>query len=177
MTIDPSYFAAAASLAALDMADKKPDEARKRFENLLAANPKNGQALLALAELAAARGASTAEVAGLLNKAIEANPTEVAPRLLLIELYLGAKDAKQATAVAQNAVTALPNSPELLDALGRAQLQAGETNQAIATFGKLAAHEAALADAAPSAGGGAHDQQGSAGRGAEPAQGARAQAR
>ena len=139
LTIDPSYFSAASSLAALDMAEKKPDDARKRFENLLAANPKNSQALLALAELAAARGANTAEVAGLIDKAIQANPTEAAPRLVLVELYLGARDAKQATAAAQNAVSALPNSPELLDALGRAQLQAGETNQAIATFGKLAA--------------------------------------
>jgi cellulose synthase operon protein C len=139
LTIDPTYFSAVASLAALDMADKKPDEARKRFESLLATNPKNSQALLALAELAAARGASTAEVAGLVNNAIQANPAEAAPRLVLIELYLGARDGKQAMAAAQNAVTMLPNSPELLDALGRAQLQAGETNQAIATFAKLAA--------------------------------------
>ena len=138
LAIDPTYFSAASSLAALDMAEKKPDEARKRFENLLATNPKHSQALLALAELAAARGASTAEVAGLVNNAIQANPAEAAPRLLLIELYLGARDSKQAMAAAQNAVTMLPNSPELLDALGRAQLQAGETNQAISTFGKLA---------------------------------------
>ena len=56
MKIDPSYFAAAASLAALDMADKKPADAKKRFEALLAINPKNAQALLALAQLAAAKG-------------------------------------------------------------------------------------------------------------------------
>jgi cellulose synthase operon protein C len=139
LTIDPSYFSAAASLATLDVAEKKPDQARKRFENLLATNPKNSQALLGLAELAGARGASTEEVAGLVNNAIQANPAEVAPRLALIELYLGARDSKQAMAAAQDAVTALPNRAELLDALGRAQLQAGETNQAIATFGKLAA--------------------------------------
>ena len=175
MTIDPTYFSAAASLAALDMAEKKPDQARKRFENLLATHPKNSQALLALAELAAAQGASTAEVAALVNNAIQANPAEAAPRLLLIELYLGARDSKQALAAAQNAVTMLPNSPELLDALGRAQLQAGETNQALSTFGKLAALKPLLADAAPSPRGGAHDQQGSASRGAKPAQGARAQ--
>jgi cellulose synthase operon protein C len=139
LTIDPTYFSAASSLAALDMAEKKPDQARKRFETLLATNPKNSQALLGLADLAVARGASTVEVAGLLNNAIQANPSEAPPRLRLIELYLGAKDAKQAVTAAQNAVSALPNSPELLDALGRAQLQGGETNQAIATFGKLAA--------------------------------------
>jgi len=34
LTIAPSYFAAVASLVALDVADKKPDDAKKRFENL-----------------------------------------------------------------------------------------------------------------------------------------------
>jgi tetratricopeptide (TPR) repeat protein len=52
-----------------------------------------------------------AEVAALVNNAIQANPAEAAPRLLLIELYLGARDSKQALAAAQNAVTMLPNSP------------------------------------------------------------------
>jgi putative PEP-CTERM system TPR-repeat lipoprotein len=144
LAIDPSYFAAAAALAALDVAEKKPDQARKRFEDLLATNPNNSQALLALSELAADRGASTAEVSGLVNKAIQASPAELVPRLVLVELYLGVKDGKQAIAAAQNALTVLPNSPELLDALGRAQLQAGETNQAIATFGKLAALKPSL---------------------------------
>ena len=59
----------------MDVADKKPDDAKKRFERLLAKNPKNGQALLALAQLAAVRGASKDEVAALLTKAVDANPT------------------------------------------------------------------------------------------------------
>jgi cellulose synthase operon protein C len=144
LKIDPSYFSAIASLAALDLADKKPDDAKRRFEALLVRNPKNGQAALALAQLAVARGASKDEVAALLNKAIEAEPTAVSPRLALIDLYLAAKDNKQASTVAQNAVAALPNSPELLDALGRVQLQSGDLNQSISTFGKLAAMQPLL---------------------------------
>jgi len=145
LKIDPSYFAAVVSLAMLDMADKKPDDARKRFETLLAANPKNSAALLALAELAVARQAPREEVAKLLDRAIAANPTEVPPRLMLIEMLLAARDAKQAVAAAQAAVDAVPGSPELLDALGRAQLQAGDVNQGIATFNKLAAMKPFLA--------------------------------
>lgn len=144
LQIDPSYFAAAASLAALDMADKKPDDARKRFESLLAKNPKSGQALLALAELAVARSAGKDEVAALLNKAVEANPSDLPPRLLLINLYLGAKDNKQALTVAQTAVGAMPNSPELLDALGRVLMESGDLYQAAATFQKLAAMQPLL---------------------------------
>jgi putative PEP-CTERM system TPR-repeat lipoprotein len=139
LAIDPNFFAAAASLAALDVADKKPDDAKKRFEALLAKNPKNGQALLALAQLAAVNNAGKDEVAALLTKAVDANPTDVAPRLLLIDLYLRNKDNKQALATAQSAVTAVPSSPELLAALGRVQQVSGDLNQAIATYSKLVA--------------------------------------
>lgn len=138
LTLDPTFFPAVASLAGLDIADNKPDEAKKRFEAVLVKDPKNGQALLALAELAARSGAATDEVAKLIGNAVAANPTAVAPRLWLIDFHLHNKDIKAATSAAQNAVVALPDSPEVLDALGRTQQAAGEFNQAIATYNKLA---------------------------------------
>lgn len=134
---DPGFFAAAASLATLDLAAGKPDEARKRFEGLLAKQPKNGPVLVALAELAVARGASHDEVAKLLKRGVEANPASTTPRLLLIDFFLRAKDTQRAMFAAQDAVAALPNNPELQDALGRVQQESGDFNQAIATFGKL----------------------------------------
>ena len=139
LTIDPQFFPAVASLAGLDLADKKPEDAKKRFEAVLAKNPKNVQALLAIAELAARNNASKDEVSALITKAIDANPTEAMPRLLLIEYYMRNKDLKQAMSVAQNALTTLPDSPEVLEALGRVQLQSGEQNQALSSFNKLTA--------------------------------------
>jgi len=138
LAINPAYFPAAASLAALDLADKQPDQAKKRFDAVLAADPRNVQALLALAELRAKSGGSPNEIADLIAKAIKANPQDSAPRLALIRFHLQAKDNKKALTVANEAVAALPDSPELLDALGRTQQLAGETNQALATYGKLA---------------------------------------
>ena len=138
LSIDPLYFSAAAGLAALDLRDKKPDEARKHFDKLLAADPKNVHVLLALAELRAKAGAGKEEIAGLLANAAKLNPTVAAPRLLLIELYLRTQDAKAALTAAQDGAAALPDSLELLDALGRAQMAAGDTNQAISSFNKLA---------------------------------------
>ncbi|MBX9849618.1 MAG: PEP-CTERM system TPR-repeat protein PrsT, partial [Rhodocyclaceae bacterium] len=88
LSIDPSYFTAAASLATLDMIDKKPEEAKKRFENLLTINPKNGMALIALAELAELRMGSKDEVVGLLTRAVDVNPNEDTPRLTLISYLL-----------------------------------------------------------------------------------------
>ncbi|MBT3068641.1 XrtA/PEP-CTERM system TPR-repeat protein PrsT [Rhodoferax sp. U11-2br] len=138
LQIDPMFFPAVASLAGLDLADKKPQDAKARFDDVLAKDPKNGQALLALAELAGRTGASKDEVGKLITNAVSANPTEAAPRLLLIDFHLRNKDVKLATSAAQDAVATLPNSPELLDALGRTQLAAGEFNQSIASFNKLA---------------------------------------
>ena len=138
LEINPTYFPAAANLARLDMAEKKPDEARKRFEALLAREPKNTQALLALADLRAQAGASAEEVAALIGKAVAANPNESAPRLALIANYQRVKEPKKALAAAQEALAALPDRPEILDATGLAQQAAGETNQAIATYSKLA---------------------------------------
>jgi cellulose synthase operon protein C len=139
VALSPNYFPAVASLAALDLAEKKPENAKKRFNDVLAKEPKNSQALLALAELSDRTGAPKDEVAVLIGKAIEANPTEATARLLLVEFHLGNKQLPKALAAAQSGVAALPENPDLLDALGRVQLASGESNQALATFNKVVA--------------------------------------
>jgi putative PEP-CTERM system TPR-repeat lipoprotein len=138
LTIDKGYVPAAANLARLDVAEKKPDDAKKRFEAVLEKDPKNVQALLALAELKARAGGSADEVAGLINKAIAANPKELAPRMALVALHLRNNDTRKAIAAAQDGLTALPDDPQLVHALGRAQQAAGDTDAALTTFGKLA---------------------------------------
>jgi putative PEP-CTERM system TPR-repeat lipoprotein len=137
LAIDPTDFGAAASLARLDLADKKPDDARKRFETVLAKDPKSVRSLLALAELRARTGGTTDEIAALIGKAVSADPTAVMPRLVLINHYLRSKEPKSAVAAAQDALAAMPDRPELLEAAGEAQMAAGDTNQAIAAFTKL----------------------------------------
>jgi putative PEP-CTERM system TPR-repeat lipoprotein len=138
LVIDPTYFPAVASLAAMDVEEKKPEDAKKRFESVLGKDPKNGQALLALAELSARSGVAKEEVARLIGNAVTANPTEATPRLLLIDFHLRNKDVKRALASAQDGIAAIPDNPELLDALGLAQQASGEFNQAITTFNKVA---------------------------------------
>ncbi|MDP3537342.1 MAG: PEP-CTERM system TPR-repeat protein PrsT [Azonexus sp.] len=139
LAINPGFYPAAASLAALDIADKKPEDAKKRFEAILTAEPKNTQAMLALAELRAADGGTPEEVANLILKAVTANPTDIAPRITLIQYHLKSKDNKKALAAANDAAAAIPDKPEILDALGRSQQFAGDLNQALITYNKLAA--------------------------------------
>lgn len=138
LEVSPAYFAAAASLAALDMTDQRPEEAKKRFESILKADPKSVQALLALAELKSRQGGGVDEVAGLIQRAVAANPSEAGPRVALVSWWLKNKDAKKATTVAQEAVAAISDQPELLGVLGLAQQAAGDPNQALATYAKMA---------------------------------------
>ncbi len=139
LKLDPKFFPAVASLAGLDMMEKKPADAKKRFEAVLAQDPKSVPALLALAEMAARNSAPKEEIGGLITRAVEANAAEAAPRVLLINFHLSNKDFKQAMSVAQNAVAALPESPDILESLGLVQIASGEHNQAVATFTKLVA--------------------------------------
>ncbi|EHR71952.1 putative PEP-CTERM system TPR-repeat lipoprotein [Burkholderiales bacterium JOSHI_001] len=137
LQIDPLHFSAASSLAALDLAEQKPQDARARFEAILAKEPKHAQALLALAQLASGSGGKKEEVIALLARAVDANPTDERPRLRLIDQHLRSNDLKQAMSSARDATAALPNSVDILDALGTVQMRSGEVNQAIATFTKV----------------------------------------
>jgi putative PEP-CTERM system TPR-repeat lipoprotein len=147
LEIDPTYFSAAANLARLDLGDGKPAAAQQRLEALLDKDSKNVRALLALAALRAdaqsastdAKGAASDEVVVLIDRAISTQPTDPAPRLALIKYYEGVKDAARTVAAAQDAVAAIPDRPELLDAAARAYRVAGESHQALTIYKKLAA--------------------------------------
>jgi putative PEP-CTERM system TPR-repeat lipoprotein len=136
-SLEPTFFPAIASLAALDQADHKPADARKRLEALLAQDPRNVQALLALVGLAAQTGAPAAEISRLIGNAVAANPSDVRTRMVAIDFYLGKNDLKAASSAAENAASAMPKEPQVLDALGRTQKASGDLNQAVATYRKL----------------------------------------
>lgn len=140
---DPVYFDAASELATLDLKEGKPAQAKKRFDDVLAREPKHAQARFAAIELRRRGGAKVDELEAPLLDAIKANPTEVAPRRLLIQLLLDAGRAKPALAAAQEAIAAVPDSDLLLEALGRAQLAAGEGLQAGRTFQQIASRSRA----------------------------------
>ena len=92
VALNPSYMSAVASLASMDMAENKPDDARKRFETVLTSNPKNSTALLALAKLTLATGGKPEDALALITRAVSGNPSEVRPRLALIEFHTRAAD-------------------------------------------------------------------------------------
>jgi putative PEP-CTERM system TPR-repeat lipoprotein len=138
LELEPTYLPAVAGLARLDLSEKKPDDARRRFEDLVAKDPKSVDALLGLAEVQATTKAPAAEIAATLRRAIDVNPQAAVPRLALINLYLREKDTRAALIAAQEADAAVRDDARILDALGRAQLAAGDVNQAIETYNRMA---------------------------------------
>lgn len=136
LAIDPGFYPAAASLAQLDLLDKKPDAARKRFERILDKDKNNLQAMIALAELAAANKQEQVSIAWL-EKAARAHPEAIAPRAILVRRHLTRNEPQKALAIANEAVNANPNNPAALDLLGSAQLASNDTVSATSTFTKL----------------------------------------
>lgn len=138
LQINAKYFPATIGLVQLAMAKKDTGAAREWLDKALQADPSNVQALIAGAQLRAAAGASASEITSLFEDSIRKDPADPAPRLALINHQLANKEFKRALEAAQQAIAALPDRVELVDALGRAQAAAGDFNQAAATFQKLA---------------------------------------
>ena len=136
LALDPTYVPAAINLARLDLNEKKPDAAKKRFAVILEKDPRNVEALLALADLARVTSAPAAEYLSALDRAAEADPKAVKP-LVLISQNSVRSDPKRALLAARKAFALTPNEPEVLDALGMAQVALGENSGAQSAYSKL----------------------------------------
>jgi cellulose synthase operon protein C len=139
LSIDPSFFQAAATLAAMDLDEKNITKAKSRFQNILEKDPKAYKAGLALAGLMGREKAPVAAIRKVLNDVISGNPGEAEPRLALLESLLAGNEAKAAVSVAQEALVIFPDNIAMLDALGRALTITQEYQQAISTFKKVSA--------------------------------------
>ena len=137
--VEPTYFPAIFNLTRLDLLDKNPDAARKRFDAVLEKEPNNESALLGLANFRQLQGADATEIESLLKRAVAANPQSIPPRVALVQHYARRGDSRQALLAAQEAAAALPNDPGALELLGEAQLATGEPKLARETFAKLVA--------------------------------------
>ena len=135
----PSYLPAAQSLAGLDILEKRPEDARKRLDAMIARESNNEQPYLALAEVQARTGATAKDIDATLQRAVSANPRSVASRVALVNLRLRAGEPKAALAAAQDAQAVLSAEPRILAVAAAAQEAAGEVNQAVETYNKLAA--------------------------------------
>lgn len=136
LSLQPTNFRAVSSLAALDMQEKHPEAAAKRFEALLEKDKKNIGALMALAEIASLQG-QTAKAIGWLERATTDNPEAVAPAMKLAAYYMNNKQSDKALTLARKLQTSQPADPEVLDLLGQIQAGTGDQAGALETYSKL----------------------------------------
>lgn len=139
LAADSRYYAATAALVSLDMVQGKAGEAQARLEAALAQTPGNAAARMALIDVLRARGAAPEAIASAIDEAIRLNPAEPGPYLAKIVHVARHRGAKDAAAEAQTALSVLPDNPQILDAAGRALAAAGDYQQALSVFNRLAA--------------------------------------
>jgi putative PEP-CTERM system TPR-repeat lipoprotein len=137
LALQPTYYPAAASLAQLDMQDKKPEDAKKRFESILEKDKKNDAALTALAALALSQGKKE-EATALLERASNENPDAIPPALRLIDHYIHLGEKLKALTLARKLQVTNSSNADLLDRLAQAQLLNDDKAGALETYGKVA---------------------------------------
>lgn len=137
IALDPGYFPAVKKLAIIDQSSKDFDAVKRRLEAFVKSHPRNSEARMAFVDWMIFTRQPKEEVAKSLDDIIRLDPVFVPARVKLIQLHLAAKAPKQAVSVAQDAVTANPDQPVLLDLLAQAQVAASELQQAQVTLQKL----------------------------------------
>ncbi len=137
ISLQPTYFPAVANLAQLDLQDKKPDAAKKRFEDILAKDKKNIEAMTALSGLALNQGQNS-EATVWLERSHKENPEALQPAMLLATHYLSSGEKQKSLALAKKLQGENPGNPDVLDLLSQAQFANGETTSALESSSKLA---------------------------------------
>jgi putative PEP-CTERM system TPR-repeat lipoprotein len=138
LQLQPSFFTAASNLARMDIADKKLDAARQRYQAFLDKNTGSAEAMLALADLALAEN-KQAEATKWLEKAHAAEPKLSGPALRLTQHYLAVGEKRKALTLISAMQVADPENPLLLDMLGKVHAANGDKPAALEAYGRLAA--------------------------------------
>lgn len=138
LVVEPRFMSSVEALAQLDLLDNHARAARQRLEAALAAAPDDARAISALAALDDREGKPTREIADSLSRAIQAHPDDPLARKRLVQFLSQRQDYKAALEAARSATVALPNDIDMLALLAATQLSAGEAQQAISSYSRLA---------------------------------------
>jgi cellulose synthase operon protein C len=130
---NPQFAPAARGLAQLYLSMGRTDDAAKVYTDLLAKKAEHVLALLGLADIAIAQK-KWPEAMTDINRARTAAPNDPDPGLKLVALYELQKDWANAKAVAGELAGQFPHNVDVLEALGRAQLGAGDIDVAISSY-------------------------------------------
>ncbi len=133
LKLEPKSFASAASLAQIDIKDKKPEDARARMLSVLKLDPRNLDALLLLATMEFDAGRQK-EGLDWLRKAVDDHPDSMLPFAVYANALLQAGQPADALAPAQKARELSPKEARLAELVGDIQKAMGKKDEAIVSY-------------------------------------------
>jgi len=136
LKLNPLFHPARMNLARLDMRENKVEAARANFEKIVAEQKDHTGAMIALAEIAVQENRPDDAVAWL-RKADAANPKDITAAGRLIGFYQAQRQPGKALIVARELDIRFPTNPRVIEMLGRVQLAAGESANAVTSFRRL----------------------------------------
>jgi putative PEP-CTERM system TPR-repeat lipoprotein len=137
LKIEPKSFASAASLAQLDIQDKKPEAARARMLSVLKLDPKNLDAMLLLATMEFEANRQK-EGIDWLRKAVGDNPNSMLPYAVLADALLKSGQHTDALASAMKARELNPKEARAAELVGDIQKAMGKKDAAITSYATAA---------------------------------------
>ena len=140
LAANPDFAPARSDLAALYLSAGRADDAQKLYQEALAKKPDDEAALLGLASVAVTQK-KWQEAVDYINHARTVASDDPAPGLALVRVYEMRQDWNNAKAVAAALNAQFPANLNVLEVQARTQLEAGDTNGAIASYKR--AHELA----------------------------------
>ena len=137
LKIEPKSFASAASLAQIDIKDKKPEDARARMQAVLKIDPKNLDALLLLSTMEIDAGRQKEGIEWL-RKAVGEHPNSMLPFAVLADALLKAGQHSDALGLAHKARELAPNESRVAELLGDINKAMGKKDAAITSYATAA---------------------------------------
>jgi putative PEP-CTERM system TPR-repeat lipoprotein len=138
VSLQPSYYQPVSNLALLDLQGRKPDAARQRYLDFLAANPHSITTQLALANLEMLQGRRE-EALRWLEKASAERPEEVSTQVLLAGQYLQNGAPDKALQLASKLQVSQPSNRDVLDLVAQIKVAKGDYPGALENYAQLAA--------------------------------------
>jgi putative PEP-CTERM system TPR-repeat lipoprotein len=133
----PKDVGAALNLARIDIAENKLAAAKQQVKSVLNLKPDHLEALLMQARIAGQEG-NAKEHLKWLQQAVQTHPADITPVLELARYYLVERQPYKALEWARQAEKNKADSPEVLIVLAAAQIAAGEKENALASYHRLA---------------------------------------
>lgn len=145
-TLDPSYLPAIADLAALDLREGHPDDARARLRAAIARQPRATEAQLLLAHAEEARGGKPSAAVDALAAARASDPKSLDVVNATVAFYVRQNDPAATLAAAKYGLTFAPNDQALLATVGETAQRVGKMDESLKALTRLTMLNAENAD-------------------------------